>query len=219
MKRSVTRQATLPSCHCDIEELEALSIELAKFFKDIVPGIRIKVSLPNEELEFSRFDELRAYEGLPSTLRSLEMALYDLTGNRGTKIGSVSSFGFSVRAIGDDPAWCVGAIEIVREFAKRHHRWYSGTWSLIVTVLSLELVIIFPFVPGFLGVLCVTAVLLFWLRLRPMVFEPFVVQLKREEAFIRRHATEIMVALTAIPALAIIVSVVVWVYKKFFQTA
>ncbi len=251
IKRRVTRQATLPSCRCELDELEALENELSKILEEVyldrnvaehieppevhfLPALEIKVTLENEQLEFSRFAELRAYKEIPSTLRGLEMAMYNREGNRVIKVGAAYPFGFSVRAIGDNPAWCAGAIEIVREFAKRHHRWYYGPRMLIVTIASLELLIIFPFrnlhvtkdsspfvqffsafVTGLLGMLFVGVVLIaLWLKTRPMAFEPFVVRLKQEEAFWRRYDTEILLSLTAIPALAIIGSLVVALYNK-----
>lgn len=224
MKREVSRKKTLPAFRLDLAELELLWNKALQLFDDHEQvDVSLTFEMKGEKFDFNSLEELRTYQGLPATLKHFSMRFYQ--GGNHISIGSLRMFGDKpeVNAYGKTEAWCAGAVETVSAFMSQHRIWYH--WFLVAPVgwlLTLVVYSVFPMailmpkdfkIP--IGAVVAWCALTFTLLLlyvsRARLLPVCVLELRQEQNFIRRYATELTIFFAA---MTFVTSIIGWFITK-----
>lgn len=214
MKREVRRQKVLRSFSIDISQLEALCIRLTTLFKDpknVV--VCIEIDLPNQTLKFDSVEQLMQFPGLHGKVTRFSFSIAE-TG-RSVFISARRFLGSRpyVYALGESEAWCAGAVESAQSFVESNSLWYH--WFVITPIgWMLFLINLFPLANQLAqphGVKITGSATIWWGALlfvlffvyvaKMLVLPTAVLEITKEETFIRKYAAEVSFGLALISVL------------------
>ena len=218
MRREIEKDAILNPTSCDLPEFGSLLRAVVAAFGASLPVPSIKVSLPGEVLEFDDIDDLlESADRLPSRITNISVGFIDHALDDSRSCWIRVWFGYlRVSASGTDPVWCAGVVDLARDFAQRHSRWYSYAIRRILRILSYFLIgfvvvgagkiawrnLDAPTIALALAVLAAIAAVLGAYIFDDRLFPSVSISVRQEPSFLKRYQTEITVIAAAVSAVA-----------------
>lgn len=223
MKREVEREEKLPAFDLQVSELELLWERVVELFESDKP-IRssIKLTLPNEKLQFDDLSELKSYGRVRGRVTQFRIEF-----SQGDRTISIKTGGVlfqptpTVRVEAETDVWCAGAINTVQGVIQHNRMWYWWFVNLPFTFLFFVLSVA-PVVGSWIGPTKVGAVppkvALAWFSVVVLLgFLSFTkekllpaasITFSHELNFVRRYGAEISLVLGVISIVLAIVALV-----------
>jgi hypothetical protein len=214
MKNTFNHSSYLPSFRCDTQSLESLVNALLAMFGGDDLRYSIDILLQGQSLGFDSFEAVRQCTVLPSEVRSFSLWISSDTDFDRSYWFLVNPTGKSyVKAEGHSIDWCTGLVGATVAFAQRHRAWYAplqawplslffvatGFAPLLLSLLNIR--ILTSLLPRTLYV--ISLILLFYLsNKQTSIFPCGVLIIRKENNWLKRYNTEIMVVATVATAIA-----------------